>query len=248
MTPMRSWLLTVSKKKKRTIVPFIVTLANAFFGLLSVLYALDNQFIVAAYCIGAAAILDGMDGKLARAFGSSSTLGMELDSLCDAISFCLAPAILLYSWKLSTIPFLGLIAVGLYLSAGLLRLAKFNLQSIENKRFFSGVPTTIAALWIIGLVTASHWLELSMWSFLLKPYNIILILAFISFLMISSVRFPSLKSRHYLTCSSIIIPVITTVAGLCALYFHVPFCISVMSTYIVSSLFYNLFVFFLRSN
>ena len=90
----------LKKKGKQNlfIVPFLFTFANAVFGLLSVIKTLECEFVTASYCIILAALMDFFDGKLARAFNSTSCLGMELDSLCDAISFCFAPAILLYSW------------------------------------------------------------------------------------------------------------------------------------------------------
>ena len=152
MLLMRLRLLRESGKKKLIIIPFIMTFANACLGLLSVLYAWDEQFMVAACCIIAAPFFDGIDGRIARALGSTSSLGMELDSLCDAISFCAAPAIVLYSWKLHAATVLGLFAVGLYLCAGLFRLAKFNRSCAEQRLFFIGLPTPAAAASVVAFV------------------------------------------------------------------------------------------------
>ncbi len=237
---MRLKCLQKSGKKKLTIIPFLMTFANACLGLLSILYAFDEQFIAAAYCIIVAAIFDGIDGKLARALGSTSSLGMELDSLCDAISFCLAPAIILYCWNLYVIEWVGLLAVGLYLCAGLFRLAKFNIINIEQKPFFIGLPTTVAASWVAALVIAFPWLEKSFWHFVIEPYRLVLIVGFIIFLMLSKVRFFSFKIRMLPLGTFIIIPIIISIAALYALVAHVPFCLTVVFSYIMSSLIYNL--------
>jgi len=219
MLLMRLRLLRESGKKKLIIIPFIMTFANACLGLLSVLYAWDEQFMVAAYCIIAAAFFDGIDGRIARALGSTSSLGMELDSLCDAISFCAAPAIVLYSWKLHAATVLGLIVVGLYLCAGLFRLAKFNKSGTEQKLFFIGLPTPAAAASVVAFVIASEWLVKSRLYFLLKPYPFAILIGFIAFLMLSKVKFPSFKSRQA-THASLVVAIAVIMAGMCALIFQ----------------------------
>jgi len=242
MTLLRLKVLRESGKKKLFLIPLMITFANACLGLLSVLYALDERFLAAAYCIIAAAVLDGIDGKLARAFRSSSMLGMELDSLCDAVSFCFAPAIILFSWKLYTINTIGLIAVGFYLCAGLYRLAKFNMMAVDQKTFFRGLPTTIAACWVAGLVIASVWLSTSHWKFILNPYNLSLLMMVLAVLMISRLPFPSFKSRQFLSSKVIVIPILVLLAGIYALVAHAPFFLTTISTYILSSVVYGVIV------
>lgn len=193
MLLMRLRLLRKSGKKKLVIIPFIITFANACLGLLSVLYTWDEKFMAAACCIIAAAFFDGIDGRVARALDLTSSLGMELDSLCDAVSFCVAPALILYSWKLYAINLIGLAAIGLYLCAGLFRLAKFNRIVTDHKQFFDGLPTTIAASLVAILVIASPWLEKSWLHFVLKPYYLVILVACLAFLMLSMIRFPSFK-------------------------------------------------------
>jgi len=225
-----------SKKRQLSIIPFILTFANACLGLMSVLYALDDKFMAAAYCIIAAALFDGLDGKVARVFGSSSSLGMELDSLCDAVSFCFAPAILLFSWNFSSARWIGLVVVGLYLCAGLFRLAKFNIISHEDKRYFIGLPTTVASSWVAGFVIASPWLEASRWNFLLNVNYTAVIICVLSLLMISRLHFPSFKSRHGIIPVFLVIPIAIFGAGLYALVVHVPLVLSMVSAYVVASL------------
>lgn len=172
------------------IIPFIFTFLNAFFGLLSVLYTIEHNYIMAAYCILSAVCMDFWDGRLARALNTCSSLGMELDSLCDAISFCFAPAILMYSWHVHQIGILGLIAVCLYLCSGLFRLAKFNAQNMNQNNYFIGLPTTFAACFIALFVLLAVWFEVSTHNALSSSLGVLLIL---SYLMPSSMRFPSLK-------------------------------------------------------
>src|SRR5262245_15894422 len=104
-----------SGKKNLFLIPFLFTFGNALCGFLSVIKTLDQEYTLAALFIVLAALMDLCDGRLARMFGSTSVLGMELDSLCDAISFCFAPAILLYSWSLYQLGIGGLIVLGIYL-------------------------------------------------------------------------------------------------------------------------------------
>lgn len=187
-------LLRESGKKRLFMVPFLFTFANACFGLLSILYALDDYYTIAAYCIIGASIVDMLDGRLARALGSTTSLGMELDSLCDAVSFCLAPAILLYEIYFYYDGLLALITVGIYLCAGLFRLAKFNITCDQQKNAFIGMPTPIGALLVALSVIHYQWLMASSWGLLFSSSYLLMALGlFISFLMISKVRFANFK-------------------------------------------------------
>jgi len=242
MILMRLKFLRETRKKQLSIIPFIMTFANACLGLMSVLYAFNGQFAAAAYCIIGAALLDAGDGKVARVLGSASPIGMELDSLCDAVSFCFVPAIILYSWKLYAIHWVGILAVGVYLCAGLFRLAKFNLTSSGQRMFFKGLPTTIAAVWIAGLVTASCQLVTTQFHTMLEPYPLAVLVCFVAFLMISPLRFPTFKSKHY----SLVVKVIGIVSFGVALYYVLhgaPFLLTMISFYIVTSMIYGLGLF-----
>jgi CDP-diacylglycerol--serine O-phosphatidyltransferase len=182
-----------SGKKNLYIIPYIFTFLNAFFGFLSIIYTLDNDFVAATYCIIAAAVMDFWDGRLARAFNSVSGFGTELDSLCDAISFCLAPAILLYNWYLVSLDLLGIVVCGFYLCAGLSRLAKFNVSGHHNKEFFTGLPTPIAAFFISSFVLSSAWIDRSPFYFLLTDAGLVGTIVTLGLLMVSSIHFPAFK-------------------------------------------------------
>jgi len=194
-------ILNLKKLKKRGkqnlfVVPYFFTFANAIFGLLSVIQTFEGNYIGAAYFIILAAVMDLFDGKLARAFGSTSYLGMELDSLCDAISFCFAPAILLYSLYFKNLGLLGVFVLSLYLCCGLLRLAKFNTSSSIQTRdinYFVGLPTTVSAFLIAQLVINFDWILTHFLFFLKNPFLLALFVIAIALLMVSPVKFPSFK-------------------------------------------------------
>jgi len=185
------------------VIPYFFTFANAVFGLFSVIKTLEGDYFGAAYCIMFAGVMDLFDGRLARAFGSTSYLGMELDSLCDAVSFCFAPAILLYSAYLHKAGIFGVIVVSLYLCCGLLRLAKFNILSsdplsgtagqVNTSEFFIGLTTTLTAFLIAQLMIYFGWISQQIFPFLKNPYGLALFVLVLSFLMISPVTFLSFK-------------------------------------------------------
>ena len=175
----------ISKSKKNLfLIPYFFTYMNAVFGLISILRALEGDYFASGGYILLAACMDAFDGRLARALGSSSYFGMELDSLCDAISFCLAPAVLLYSWHLGSIGFVGTAVLAFYLCAGLFRLARFNCKGSECVQTFTGLPTTAAAFFIASLV---------MFNIDVKNGFLFVFVVIISSLMVSSIGMPSFK-------------------------------------------------------
>ncbi|PIS11330.1 MAG: CDP-diacylglycerol--serine O-phosphatidyltransferase [Bdellovibrio sp. CG10_big_fil_rev_8_21_14_0_10_47_8] len=134
------------------VLPNLVTTGNIFFGFYAIIHAVKGDYIKAAYAIVAAAIFDLMDGRLARLTRSTSKFGAEYDSLCDLVSFGLAPAILLFMWALQPFGRLGWLACFLYATCGALRLARFNVQAnVVEKAYFQGLPIPMAA----GIVASS---------------------------------------------------------------------------------------------
>ena len=179
------------------LIPYFFTFANAFFGFLSVIEALQGNIVNAACCIGLAALADGCDGRLARAFGSSSCLGAELDALCDAISFCCAPTILMYSLYQDQLGNIGIFILGTYLFAGLFRLAKFNVTRSYCNAFFSGLCTPVSAFFLASLALYYELFERSMCWFVVHPIGMLSIVSMLSMLMISTIPFPSFKNVKY---------------------------------------------------
>ena len=180
-------------QKSLSCLPHLFTLGNAFFGFNSIIFASTGDLFAAAYCILLGALMDALDGRVARLIGVASDFGVQLDSLADAISFCLAPAIMCYFWQLKTFGILGIVASSIFLLAGLMRLAKFNITHEAQTTFFSGVPTTIAGCFLAIFLLNSAWIEQQGW---LLIFVLILVLT-LSFLMVSTVRFPTFKRKSF---------------------------------------------------
>lgn len=138
----------------RSIVPNLFTLANLFSGFCAIVMFSKGEFENGAMFIFLAGIFDMFDGYMARLTNSASELGVELDSLCDAVSFGVAPSFLLYSVYYKNIGELGLLLAALPAMAGVYRLARFNAQltSLEDKQYFRGMPIPSGALTIVSFV------------------------------------------------------------------------------------------------
>ncbi|MCV2866934.1 CDP-diacylglycerol--serine O-phosphatidyltransferase [Defluviimonas sp. WL0075] len=143
--------------------PNLLTLAAICAGLTAIRFAFQGQIEFAVALIVLAGVLDGLDGRLARALKSESELGAELDSLADFLNFGVAPALTLYAWTLGEPRGAGWIAVLIYAICCVMRLARFNvgIKSAEggDKRFFTGVPAPAGALLVLFPVFAAKAVE-----------------------------------------------------------------------------------------
>lgn len=120
-------------------IPNMLTLANLVFGVCSIFSSMADDFFWSAVCILLALAADGMDGRAARFLGVSSEIGKELDSLCDLVSFGVAPGILAYVFCLHSFPWIGrAVAIGFAL-CGALRLARFNVSTDIVHGYFMGL-------------------------------------------------------------------------------------------------------------
>ncbi len=141
------------------ILPSSMTVLAICAGLTSIKFALDGQPHIAMALIAAAAILDGLDGRVARILDAESRMGEEIDSLADAVNFGVAPAVVIYVSLLSTLS-AGWIVVLLYAVCVVLRLARFNtlLDDVAlpayTREFFVGMPAPAGAISLIGLLAA----------------------------------------------------------------------------------------------
>ena len=135
----------VSSKKTRILLPNMFTLVGVCIGLSSIKFAFDENFILSILAIIVAAIIDGLDGRIARLVQGTSKVGKELDSLTDVISFGVAPAFIMYFWKLNEIGRVGWLICLVYVICVALRLARFNVNSDQapswKDNFFQGVPS-----------------------------------------------------------------------------------------------------------
>ena len=238
--PIKLRELGQSGKRRLFVIPFIFTFANACMGLLAVLYAWDDYYRTAAICILFAALFDSLDGRLARMFNSCSSLGMELDSLCDAISFCFAPAIVIYGNFFAEHSILGMIAVGFFLCAGLFRLAKFNNTSCQQKHFFIGMSTPVSAVFFALLIIHQARLADTYMKFVYDPYILMSLVACFAYLMVSRIRFPTFKggiASHRLNLSAGVAMVLTALGGHLCGY---PIFLSGLSAYILIVVVYHI--------
>ena len=119
----------VSSKKTRIILPNMFTLVGVCIGLSSIKFAFDGKFELSIIAILVAAIIDGLDGRIARLIKGTSQVGKELDSLTDVISFGVAPAFIMYFWSLNQLGRVGWLICLIYVVCVALRLARFNVSS-----------------------------------------------------------------------------------------------------------------------
>src|SRR5919109_177182 len=128
------------------LLPALLTIGNLFFGFYALILTLEQRYTEAAYAIFAAMVMDMLDGRVARLVKATSQFGVEFDSLADVVSFCAAPAFLLYSFALADMPRPAWFGTALFVICGALRLARFNVQTgTVDKRFFVGLPTPAGA-------------------------------------------------------------------------------------------------------
>ncbi|PYM19917.1 MAG: CDP-diacylglycerol--serine O-phosphatidyltransferase [Candidatus Rokuibacteriota bacterium] len=133
--------------------PSLLTTGNVFCGFFSMLLAMEHRYTEAALAIFVAMIMDLLDGRVARLMKATSQFGVEYDSLADVISFCVAPAFLLYSFALQPLGRAAWFGAFLFLICGALRLARFNVQTGSvDRRFFIGLSTPAAAGVVASIV------------------------------------------------------------------------------------------------
>jgi len=141
------------RRKGIYILPNLFTLAALFAGFYAIVMAMNGKFDLAAIGIFSAAVLDSLDGRVARMTNTQSAFGEQMDSLSDMVSFGAAPALIIYEWALKGLGKLGWIAAFVYCAGAALRLARFNTNiGVVDKRFFQGLPSPAAAALIIGFV------------------------------------------------------------------------------------------------
>ncbi len=189
--PKSNFKIIADKKNARVILPNILTLVGVCIGLTSIRFALDEKFEFAIIAIIFAALFDWLDGRIARLIKGTSEVGKELDSLADVISFGVAPAFIMYFWKLNTLGRFGWLVCLIYVICVALRLARFNVNSSQDPswrdNFFEGVPSPAGGI----LVLTPLIISITNFDYILLNYDIIVPTFFIvtSLLLIS--KFPS---------------------------------------------------------
>ena len=144
----------VTDKSARVILPNTLTLIGVCIGLTSINFALNQNFKLAIVAIVCAAIIDGLDGRIARLIKGTSKVGKELDSLTDIISFGVAPAFIMYFWTLNSLGKIGWLISLIYVVCVALRLARFNIntggEASWKDNFFEGVPSPAGGILVLS--------------------------------------------------------------------------------------------------
>ena len=194
----------VSSKKTRYLLPNILTLAGVCLGISSIKFSIDGNFSLAVTLILLAAILDALDGRIARLIKGTTDFGKELDSLTDFVSFGIAPAFIIYFWELNNYGKLGWAVTLIYSVCCVLRLARFNLTKHGDneswkQNYFEGVPSPIGALLILSPLV----IELTNFDFLFNVnYFVPIFTLIIAILLISKIptySFKKIKIKPALT-------------------------------------------------
>jgi CDP-diacylglycerol--serine O-phosphatidyltransferase len=144
----------VTSKKTRYLLPNILTIGGVCLGISSIKFSIEGNFSLAVTLILFAAILDALDGRIARLIKGTSEFGKELDSLTDFVSFGIAPVFVLYFWNLNQYGKLGWAITLIYSVCCVLRLARFNLTKVDETQewknnYFEGVPSPAGGLLIL---------------------------------------------------------------------------------------------------
>ena len=189
--PKNNLKIIADKKNARVILPNMLTLIGVCIGLSSIRFALDGKFEFAIIAIILAAIIDGLDGRIARLIKGTSKVGKELDSLTDMISFGVAPAFIMYFWSLSALGRFGWLLCLIYVICVALRLARFNVNSNQapswKDNFFEGVPSPAGGI----LVLTPLIISLTDFDYIKLNYNIIVPIFFITTSLLLISKFPS---------------------------------------------------------
>jgi CDP-diacylglycerol---serine O-phosphatidyltransferase len=185
----------VTSKKTRYLLPNILTLAGVCLGISSIKFSIDGNYSLAVTLILFAAILDALDGRIARLIKGTSEFGKELDSLTDFVSFGIAPVFVLYFWELNKYGKLGWAITLIYSVCCVLRLARFNLTKIDESQawknnFFEGVPSPAGGLLILmPLIYELTNIELNLEIKTITPYLTIIV----AILLVSKIPTLALK-------------------------------------------------------
>ena len=226
----------VSDRKARMILPNMLTLIGVCIGLSSIKFALDEKFELAIIAIIFAALIDGLDGRIARLIKGTSKVGKELDSLTDVISFGVAPSFVMYFWLLNNLGKFGWLLCLIYVVCVALRLARFNVSSNDEPswkdNFFEGVPSPAGGI----LVLMPLIFSLSGFDFFIISYNILVPVFFISvsFLLIS--KFPTYSLKKIIIPRSMTVFLLFGIVLFFGLLLIYPFKVIFLSGFIYLSL------------
>jgi CDP-diacylglycerol---serine O-phosphatidyltransferase len=226
------------RRRGVVILPNGATLASLFFGVFAIVAASRSEFDTAARCIVAAGICDALDGRIARATGTGSRFGSELDSLVDAISFGLAPAMIMYFAVLNRNGWDWIFAF-LFVACAVIRLARFNVeQAGRAKKYFHGLPSPAAGM---TLATYFWFSQTSLYTQtgigdLNWPWGLRGLMLVLAFLMISNVSYPAVPSVGFKKLSEILGTVVVFATLVGVLFLRTEFYFPALVVYVVYGL------------
>ena len=212
----------VQNTKTRVILPNILTLVGVCIGLSSIKFAIDAKYEIAIIAVVFAAVIDGLDGRIARLIKGTSKVGKELDSLTDVISFGVAPAFIMYFWSLNNLGKFGWLLCLIYVVCVALRLARFNVNSNDETswrdNFFEGAPSPAGGILVLMPLIYS----LSGFEIIKINFEIIVPVFFatVSFLLIS--KFPTYSLKKIIVPRSMTVFLLFSIVlyvGLLLIYF-----------------------------
>jgi CDP-diacylglycerol--serine O-phosphatidyltransferase len=174
------------------LIPSAFTLGNLFCGFACVVYASrgESNFETAAMFVGLAYMFDALDGRIARMTGTATDFGVQFDSLADVVSFGVAPAILVFGWGLAPLGRLGWVAGFIFVTGAAVRLARFNIQHVTDKRYFVGLPSPAAA----GVLVTTVYAYPVGFHFYGEALPVLALALIPALLMVSTIRFRSFKA------------------------------------------------------
>jgi len=176
------------------LLPSLLTTGNLFCGFLALVLTSNGRFIEAAVAIFVAIVLDILDGKVARLTNTTTQFGVEFDSLADVVSFCVAPAFMLYMLVLGRLGRAAWLGAFLFVACGALRLARFNVYSgVTDRRYFVGLPTPAAAGLVASVVFLMGDGEINWW----QGAAIAAGTYVVAILMVSTFRYYSFKEIDF---------------------------------------------------
>lgn len=195
--------MQINLRKAMFVLPNLFTCSSIFLGFYAMTLcageASPAQLNQAALAIFFAIFFDAFDGRVARMTKTQSEFGVELDSLADVVSFGAAPALLVYKWALAPLGFAGFFLAFAFAACGALRLARFNVLAHRGEkgssRFFVGLPIPLAAGTLVSIVIA-HYRAYGSIGDLATRISIAGVVALLSFLMVSTVRYRTFKDVH----------------------------------------------------
>ncbi len=197
------------------VLPALLTTGSMFCGFFAVISAIDFRFTDACWAIFAAGIFDAFDGLIARATKTTSEFGVNYDSLSDLVSFGFAPAILAYNWALIPYQRIGWMAAFIYCACAAIRLARFNVHTAtdDEHESFCGLPSPAAAGLIVGAVFVhqkynefcGNVLDINGVEGTAKHWGIVVLVYVAALLMVSEVRFRSIKDIDFMKKKRVIV-------------------------------------------